>query len=90
MMKFVSWNCRGLGSRDKKEEVRKMLKLENPSILLLQETKMRDLETLQDLQKIWKKGEGKEISSRGASGGIGTFWNAKDFNLKTRCSLNSG
>jgi hypothetical protein len=34
---------------------------------------MRDLETLQDLQKIWKKGEGKTISSRGASGGIGTF-----------------
>jgi exonuclease III len=82
MMKVVSWNCRGLGSRDKKEEVRKLLKLEKPSILLIQETKMRDLETLQDLQKIWKKGEGKEISSRGASGGIGTFWNVKDFNLE--------
>jgi exonuclease III len=72
MMKVVSWNCRGLGSRDKKE-VRKLLKTENPSILLLQETKMRDLETLQEMQRIWKKGEGKAISSRGALGGIGTI-----------------
>jgi len=32
--------------------------------------KMRDLETLKDLQKIWKIGEGKVVSSRGASGGI--------------------
>jgi exonuclease III len=82
MMKVVFWNCRGLGRRDKKEEVRKMLKLEKPSILLIQETKMRDQETLQDMQKIWKKCEGKTISSRGASGGLGTFWNAKEFKLE--------
>jgi exonuclease III len=60
MMKVVSWNCRGLGSRVKKEEVRKLLQIENPSILMIQETKMRDLETLKDLQKIWKKSEGKQ------------------------------
>jgi exonuclease III len=82
MMKVVSWNCRGLGSRDKKEEVRKLLKTKKPSILLLQETKMRDLETLQELQRIWKKGEGKAISSRGASRGIGKIWNAEEFKLE--------
>jgi hypothetical protein len=43
---------------------------------------MRDLETLQEMQKIWKKGEGKEISSRGASGGIGTIWNVEEFKLE--------
>jgi len=34
---------------------------------------MSDLETLQEMQKKWKKGEGKEISFRGASEGIGTI-----------------
>jgi hypothetical protein len=40
---------------------------------------MRDLETLQEMQKNWKKGEGKAISSRGASGGFvqfGTWMNS--------------
>jgi hypothetical protein len=43
---------------------------------------MRDLETLQELQRIWKKGEGKAMSSRGALRGIGTIWNAKEFKLE--------
>jgi exonuclease III len=43
---------------------------------------MRDLETLQEMQKNWKKGEGKAISSRGASGGIDTIWNAEEFKLE--------
>jgi len=42
---------------------------------------MRDLETLQEMQKIWNKGEEKAISSRGASGEIGIVWNAKEFKL---------
>jgi hypothetical protein len=40
---------------------------------------MTEQETLQEMQKNWKKGEGKEISSRGASGGICTIWNTKEF-----------
>jgi exonuclease III len=52
MMKIISWNCRGLGSNHKKEEIKKLLQVEKPSILMLQETKMREQETLKDLQKI--------------------------------------
>ena len=81
-MKFDFWNCIGLGSRVKKEEVRKLLQIKKPSVLMLQETKMRDLEILQEFQKNWKKGEVKVVSSRGALGGIGTFWNAEEFNLR--------
>jgi hypothetical protein len=36
---------------------------------------MREHETLQEMQKIWKKGEGKAISSRGALGGLCLIWN---------------
>jgi exonuclease III len=46
MMKVVSWNSRGLGSKEKKEEVGKLIRVENPLILLLQETKMREKEAL--------------------------------------------
>jgi hypothetical protein len=43
---------------------------------------MRDLETLEEIQKIWKKGEGKAISSRGSSRGIGKIWNAEEFKIE--------
>jgi exonuclease III len=70
MMKVISWNCKGLGSKSKKEEVRKLIQMKKPSILMIQETKMREHDTLKDLQKIWNKSEGKGVSSRGASGVI--------------------
>jgi len=81
-MKFVSWNYRGLGIKDKKEEFWKLIKTENPSIILIEETKMRDQETLQEMKKNWKKEEGKAINSRGASGGIDTIWNPDDFKIE--------
>jgi exonuclease III len=55
MMKVVSWNCRGLGSREEKEEVRKIIRAKKTLILILQETKLREKEALQDMQGIWKK-----------------------------------
>jgi hypothetical protein len=34
------------------------------------------------MQKNWTKGEGKVINSKGASGGIGTIWNAEVLKLE--------
>ena len=45
-MKAVSWNCRGLGGENKVESIRNILKSGRPDILLLQETKMSDVEVL--------------------------------------------
>jgi exonuclease III len=84
MMKIVSWNCRGLGSNLKKEEVKKLIQVEKPSILMLQETKMREQETLKDLQKIWNNCDGRAVSSRGASGGIKILWKMEDFDLQAQ------
>jgi hypothetical protein len=47
-----------------------LIQVEKPSILMLQETKMREQETLKDLQKIWKNCDGNVLSARGASGRI--------------------
>jgi len=40
LMKLVSWNVRGLGSFDKRREVRKLVEEKKPLILCLQETKL--------------------------------------------------
>jgi hypothetical protein len=41
VMKIVSWNVRGLGRLDKRNEVRKLVGEKNPFIVCLQETKLQ-------------------------------------------------
>ena len=38
-MKIISWNTRGLGSRNKLRVVKGFLRLENPDVVMIQETK---------------------------------------------------
>ena len=38
-MKIISWNTRGLGSRKKQRVVKDFLQLENPDVVMFQETK---------------------------------------------------
>jgi exonuclease III len=40
-MKIVSWNVRGLGRIDKRNEVRKLVREKNPLVVCLQETKLQ-------------------------------------------------
>jgi exonuclease III len=40
-MKIVSWNVRGLGRVDKRNEVRKLVREKNPLVVCLQETKLQ-------------------------------------------------
>jgi len=79
MMKIVSWNCRGMGSRVKEEGIRSLIRTKTPNILLSQETKLEDFVFLQASKKLWRKCEAKVISARGASGGLTTLWNASKF-----------
>ena len=78
IMIFVSWNCRGLGSSNKVEAIKNMIRFEKP-ILMIQETKMAD-EGVMALSWIhWLNYQGKSISSKGASGGITTFYNSEKY-----------
>ena len=80
-MQFVSWNCRGMGSKTKEEAIKDLVRMNSPEILLIQETKMEEPETIQASKKFWKKGEGRAVSSRGASVGIATFENSTTLDL---------
>ena len=71
------WNCRGLGDVNKVEAIKDIIKSERPNILLIQETKMSDVEVLVLSQHFWTNNRGNTISSRGASGGITTLFSSK-------------
>jgi hypothetical protein len=47
LMLYVSWNCRGLGSKQKEEDVKDLVRMTSPDVLLIQETKMEEPETIQ-------------------------------------------
>jgi exonuclease III len=46
MHKIVSWNYKGLSSRKKQKDLKELIQVENPSIFLLQETKMGAIEVI--------------------------------------------
>ena len=52
-----------------------------PEILLIQEIKLEEFVLLQASKTFWEKGQGKEVSARGASGGIDTFWDSSKLDL---------
>jgi hypothetical protein len=62
-MKLVSWNCRGLGNKEKIESPRHLIKSEKTSILLLHEKKMKDTSILQERKYLCKKSMGKGVDS---------------------------
>ena len=78
-MRIISWNCRGLGSKGKEEAMLDLISLHHPNILLIQETKLEEIAFLQTSKKFWKKKGAAALSSRGASGGIGTLWDERKF-----------
>jgi exonuclease III len=80
-MLFVSWNCRGLGRKLKEEAVKDLVRMTSPDVLLIQETKIEEPKTFQASKNFWKKGAGRAASTRGASGGLATFWNSSMLDL---------
>ena len=44
-MKIISWNTRGLRSRNKRRVVKDFLKSENPDVVMIQETKKVEYDT---------------------------------------------
>ena len=64
MMKVISWNYMGSGGSSKVEAIKYIIKYERPSILLIQETKISDVEAMELSRLFWKNCQGKSISSK--------------------------
>ncbi|RVW78875.1 LINE-1 retrotransposable element ORF2 protein [Vitis vinifera] len=85
LMKILSWNTRGLGSRKKRRTVRRFLSTQNPDVVMLQETK-REIWDRRLVSSIWK---GKSLDwvalpACGASGGIVILWDSVKFNCSEK------
>ena len=70
-----------MGSKGKEEAMKYLIRLVQPDIMLIQETKMEKYIFLHVSVDSWKKGRRTTISSRGASGGIGTLWDDQKYDL---------
>jgi hypothetical protein len=54
----------------------------NPSIILLQKTKMEAKSIIEATSKIYKTTGGIAVNSQGASGGIATIWNEQIWTIE--------
>ena len=71
------------------EAIKDIINYERIDILLLQETKMSDVEVLALSHWFWTKNQGNAISSKGALGGIATFFSSK-YEIKNVKEINTG
>lgn len=86
-MLVASWNIRGLGSREKKRMVRRLVNIHKPSILFLQESKLKSF----DNRMVNALGspvlnKGLAMDMEGALGGLVTLWNNQFFKVKAYMS----
>lgn len=74
-MKLISWNVRGLGSTLKRNAVRKLVRQERVDLLMLQETKLEEVNNSL-FKQLWGQEvcEGQWVASSGRSGGIIMLW----------------
>ncbi|KAG4192918.1 hypothetical protein ERO13_A07G187699v2 [Gossypium hirsutum] len=72
-MKFMCWNCRGLGSPAKLRELKQLLVANNPDLIFISETKM----SANDFRRVQNKcrvQNGLAVNSEGRSGGLALMW----------------
>ncbi|KAJ9691309.1 hypothetical protein PVL29_013479 [Vitis rotundifolia] len=77
-MKVISWNTRGLGSRNKRRVVKDFLRSENPDVVMIQETKSMKCDR-RFVGSVWtvRNKEWAVLPACGASGGILIIWDSK-------------
>ena len=68
-MKVISWNTRGLGSKKKRNLVKEFLEVQDPEVVMLQETK-RESWNRRFLGSIWR-GRDRDWADLGGGGGGG-------------------
>ena len=74
-MKIISWNIRGCNSPLKTRILKRKIEVEQPWIILLQETKCSG-EVLEKIaRKAWPRCKRMAINASGSAGGLGILWN---------------
>ncbi|XP_058103553.1 uncharacterized protein LOC131247134 [Magnolia sinica] len=81
-MKVVSWNVRGLGSKQKRRLIKHSCRRSNPDVICLQETKVRQFSDSL-MESIWKSKDVRwtALHASGSFGGILVAWNSSRWSL---------
>ncbi|KAJ9671127.1 hypothetical protein PVL29_027221 [Vitis rotundifolia] len=84
-MKIISWNTRGLGSRNKRRVVKDFLRSENLDVVMIQETKKVKCDR-RFVGSVWtvRNKEWTALPASGASGGILIIWTPKNCVVRRR------
>lgn len=87
-MKILSWNCRGLGRREKKGKIRTLVHERKIDIVLLQKTKSQSLSQI-EVKSLWPrdKMEFMCVDLDALAGGLLCIWDPGMFQLLD-CSSN--
>lgn len=86
-MKILSWNIRGLGQKEKRSKIKKMVKDRRVDILFLQETKLKSVNNV-FINSIWGHSDFDfmEVDSIDSAGGLLCIWNSNVFKMLDVCS----
>jgi exonuclease III len=74
-MKIISWNIRGLNGHSKQRLLREIIIVEQPDIMLQQETNCATEEMDRVLSYYWKQGKYIYTDAMGSAGGLEILWN---------------
>ena len=86
-MIFTSWNIRGLNSKGKQRYLKERLKKDKPSIMIIQETKMKQQQIQAILDKSKSKFEVMAQDAEGSAGGLAILWNPEEVTFENWISL---
>lgn len=90
LMKWLSWNIRGLGSPEKMKKIRKLLANRKIDMALFQETKKESLSSV-DVKRLWPRDnlDFMAVDAEGRAGGLLCIWDPDVFQLSDCCSNRS-
>jgi exonuclease III len=80
-MKILSFNCRGLAGSLKRTSLYRLVELNQPNIMMLQETMGEEVVIIPWLFSLLKTWEFVGSDARGHSGGLAIGWNPKQSKL---------
>ena len=89
-MKVMSFNCRGLASPLKKSSLRRLVELNQPDVILLQETLGCSEEVVRVLETLLSGWKFVAVDARGRSGGLASGWKVQSCRCDCSWGIYSG
>jgi hypothetical protein len=89
-MKIMSFNCRGLAGAHKKFALKRVVFIEHPNFMLLQETLGVGEEVKTSLERLLPGWSFTTVDALGRSGGLATGWNSHKVQVLNSWGLDYG